>query len=231
MKQSILKGLSAVFLWRKGHRSKEEDAKPDLRRAGDAPNSSRSEQPEMNRNDVEKDWLYVGNDEEGTPILLDKANIVHQSGSTPMRVWLKHVPSEGARSFEQARTYLKEAGRAQESLHHIEQLIELDLNRDLIADLVLSFLDRNDQLIEKVQFSEIVRRPLGTEVIYSAIKETVARLNAQIRHEPEPSAAEESGIDERIGLKLQEINNVLEAFDTCGETEKVSTAKPFKPQL
>jgi hypothetical protein len=100
----------------------------------------------------------------------------------------------------------------------------------LIADLVLSFLDRNDQLIEKVQFSEIVRRPLGTEATYSAIKETVARLNAQIRHEPEPSAAEESGIDERIGLKLQEINNVLEAFDTCGETEKVSTAELLKPQ-
>lgn len=230
MKRSILKGLSAVLFWRKDRSRREEDAQPDLRRPGEALDNSQCRQPETNRSDVEKDWLYVGNDEEGTPIFVDKTDILRQSGgSTPVRVWLKHVPSEGARSFEQARTYLKEAGRAWESLHHIEQLIELDLDRDLAADLFLNFLDRDGRLIEKVQFSDIVRRPLGTEATYSAIKETVSRLNAQVHHGVEPSAAEESSIDERIGLKLQEINDVLEAFDTCSETEKTSTAKPPKP--
>lgn len=231
MKRSILKGLSPVFFWTRGRRKKEEDTKQDLLHPGKAPNATRPEQFRMDRSDGEKDWLYVGNDEEGTPIFLDKADILRQSGSAPIQVWLKHVPSEGACSLEQAKTYLKEAGRTEGSLHHIEQLIELDLHRDLIADLALNFLDRNGQLIEKVQFSEIVRRPLGTETIYSTIKETVTRLNARIPPGQEPSAPNESSIDERIGLKLQEINNVLEAFDTCGETEKASAAKPFKPQL
>lgn len=223
-----MKGLSAVFFWRRGR--EEGDTKPDLRRAGTGPDSLGQEQLETNRSNVEKDWLYVGTDDEGTPIFLDKTDILHQSGSTPVRVWLKHVPSEGARSFEQARAYLREVGQAEGSLHHIEQLIELDLNRDLIADLVLSFLDRNDWLIEKVQFSNVVRRPLGAETIYSTIKDTVIRLTTQGRHGPESLGAEVSSIDERIGLKLQEINNALEDFDTCGEADKAGAAKPPEPK-
>lgn len=230
MKRSILKGLSAVFSWRKGRTRKEGGVGQDLGSLDKASHPARWEQVPADNDSSEKDWLYVGNDEEGTPIFLDKARTAYRAGSVPVQVWLKHVPAETSDSFEQAGKYLKETGHDWKSFHHIEQLIELDLDRDLIADLVLDFFDRNGRLIEHVQFHEETRRPLGAEAVYSAIKDMITRLNAQAQHRPEPPGDEEPSVDEKIGLKLQEINDVLDAFDTCGGSDDTSAATPSKPR-
>jgi hypothetical protein len=211
MKKPLFKRLSKSF-WRKDPVAKQVDESFKLSRLREESNKTGSEQrqPTQDSAERERDWLFVGNDEEGTPIYLDRKRIVRSSGSTPAQVWLKHVPSENARSLDQARKYLKETGADWKSLCYIEQLLELDANRNLIADLVLSFFDWNDKLIEQVQFRERALRPLGTEAVYSAIKEIVAGHDTQ----PEPqSSVEQPNIDERIQLKMREINSALEAFD------------------
>lgn len=225
MKRSVLKNLFAVLSWRNGRTEREGGVRSALHRIGEASDAARTEPLDASSGNDERNWLYVGNDEEGTPIFLDKTRIVHQSGSASVQVWLKHVPSKRARSLQEARKYLKETGHDRKSFYCIEQLIELDPNRDLITDLALSFFDRSGRLIEEVQFYENNRRPFGTDDMISAIKETITRLIAQSQHRSEPSTDAEPSIDEKIELKLQEINSVLEAFDTCDETKNVTSVK------
>jgi hypothetical protein len=212
MNKSLFKRLSRGF-WRKDSAGKQGEEgpepsrrhEPSTKRAGPEPH-----QPIRNDEGGEKDWFFVGNDEEGTPIYLDKNRMVRSSGSTLARVWLKYVPSPNAHSFEQAQQYLKEAGAEWKRLCYIEQLLELDVNADLMADLVLFFFDWNDQLIEQVQFRERTLRPLGTVAVYSTIKGIAA--GEEERMEPEVSP-EQPSIDEKIQLKLKEINEAFDAFD------------------
>jgi hypothetical protein len=212
-----------MVFWRKNPATKKSELNPDPNGVREASNKAGSEPHHSIRDseDREKDWLCVGNDEEGTQIYLDRNRMVRPSGSTPAQVWLKHIPIQGALSFEQARKYLKETGADWKAFCYIEQLLELDLNRNLIADLALFFFDRNDHLIEQVQFQESARRPLGEEAVYSAIREIVVGQNRQ--PDPRPEAAlDQPSVDERIELKLQEINSAFEAFNTCDDLQNDS---------
>jgi hypothetical protein len=169
----------------------------------------------------------VGNDEEGTPVYLDKDRIDRPSGAGAARLWLKGIPSQGASSFEQARGYLKEVGADHRIFHHIEQSLRFDVQRDLVADLVLLFCDRNDHVIEEVQFRESTFRPVGAEAFYSTIKRIVEGGDEQHRSEPEADSPSPS-VDERIHFKLQEINSALEAFNRCDDADMGEPRKPAK---
>jgi hypothetical protein len=230
MKRSLLRSLSAIFPRRKDQDDKEKDEKADIPRIDTVSDTPPSEDLHTDDGGLDKDWLYVGSDEEGTPIFLDKTRLVYGPGSISVQVWLKHLPAEASASFEQAEKYLKETGHNSKAFHHIEQLIELDLRRDLIADLVLRFFDRSDGLVEEMQFQERTFRPLGTETTYGTIKEMVNRLNDQPGQSPEPPPREEPTIDEKIELKLQEIGSAFEAFDMDDGSDNADDAKPSKPK-
>lgn len=231
MKKSILKHLSGMVFGRRDRDSNEIDARPAVNSIDQVSSRAGSEEPHSlrERENREKDWLYVGIDEEGTPIYLDKGRIVPQTGSAPARVWLKHIPTESASSFKQAQQYLRETGANWKSFCHMEQLLELDVQRNQVRDLVLFFFDRNGRLMEEVQFHETTNRPLGTETVYSAIKQIVAGGNVRPDNRPEP-APDQPSINEKIETKLQEINSALEAFDACGESPSPnpSASKPSK---
>lgn len=232
MKRSIAKRLSDMVFGRRNRGSKEIDTRPDLNRVDQVSNRALFEEtPVHDIENGQKDWLCVGNDEEGTPVYLDKSRMVRQSGSAPARVWLKHVPAESARSLKQAQQYLKETGVDWKSFCYIEQLLELDLQRDRISDLSLFFFDRNDRLIEQVQFRESTDRPMGTEAVYSVIKEIVAGRDIPPDNTPEPDY-ELPTMDERIEIKLQEINSALEDFDTCDDSasSNACTPRPARPK-
>lgn len=225
MKRSLAKHLSDMVFRRRDRRSKKVDAGRDADRASQIPNRMGPEHdcsPE-----TEKDWAYVGIDEEGTPVYLDKGRIVSQSGSAPARIWLKHIPTEKASSFKQAQQYLREIGANWRSFCHIEQLIDVDLEGDRVSDLVLFFFDRNGRLIHEVRFQETTNRPFGTEAVYSAIKGIVGGLTILSDNRP-ASASDQPSIDERIEIKLQEINSALEAFDTCGDRTDPDVSVPSK---
>ena len=111
--------------------------------------------------------------------------------------------------------------------HHIEQLIQLDVHQNLITDVALLFLDRNDQVIERVEFRRSTPRPLGTEAVYRLIKAMVVDQEERPQSQP-GSIPDEPSIDEKIHLRLQEINSALQAFDRCSGPETEDPAKPAK---
>lgn len=231
MKRSISESLSGIFFWRKDRTSGGPvNTSSDLNQMTPALNGAESDKPDLPRGVTEnrdKDWVYVGDDEEGTPVYLDRRRMVLPTGPAAARVWLKHIPNDRARSFEQAQKYLKETGADWKSFCCIEQLLEIDLDRSLFADLVLLFFDRSGRLIEEVRFQEHTHRPLGKEAFWSAIKEMLTAPDTMPDNRPDPSS-DESTIDERIELKLQEINSALEAFDTCADAENPNRGKQAK---
>lgn len=230
MKGSILKGFSWMGFRRRNPLPKETDGMPqsDMVRTAPAERAeSERSQPMVKNKGKEGNWIFVGNDEEGTPVYLDKDRLDRPSGAGTAPLWLKGIPAQGASSYEQARQYLKEVGADHRVFHHTEQLLQIDVQHNLVADLVLLFCDQNDHIIEQVQFRETTFRPLGAEAVYSTIKKIVEGGDEQHRSEPEADSSS-PGVDEKIHLKLQEINSALEAFSRCDDADMGEPRKPVK---
>jgi hypothetical protein len=90
-----------LFLWRK-KRTRAENGAIDA--------------PEKEQAAARAEWLYVGRDEDGTPMYLDTESLSYESDNPArLQIWVKYRPSKGSAAFLDVESFLGAAGKRHEA--------------------------------------------------------------------------------------------------------------------
>jgi hypothetical protein len=190
--------LPAVFfLWRKKRAPAEDSKKGPLKKEEPAPSEG---------------WLYVGRDDDGTPLYVDIENLSHDSESgMRVRMWVKYRPRKQSQAFKNAQAFLGTAGKSNEPFDHIRQKLEIDFTRNMVGDLELVFHGPDGRAIESVKYHVPEWRRITPGSVYELLQKTADGTWKPDRFPTDPE------LRAKVQEKLREINKAFEAFETVGE--------------
>lgn len=188
---------AVLFLWRK-KRALAASAKKD---------PPKKEEPAPWGN-----WLYVGRDDDGTPIYLDLENLSHESDNgVKVRMWVKYRPRKGSPVFLNAESFLHAAGESHEPFDHIRQRLEIDFTKNLVGDLELVFHAADGRAIDSVKYRTPEWKEIPPGSVYELLQKTADGSWRPDRFPTDPE------LRTKLQEKLREINEAFEAFETAGE--------------
>ncbi len=117
----------------------------------------------------QEEWVAIGSDEDGTEAFLDESAIVRDFEAALFTAWVKHVPVQGSRTYEELQHALSGARKFGTSPHHVKQLVEIDLAKRLSRTLSLVVCDKLDTILDTISF----RFPEWTEIQEDSIMDFV----------------------------------------------------------
>jgi len=187
----------AFFLWRKKSAPAEKSKKQPLKKEEPAPSGG---------------WLYVGRDDDGTPLYVDIENLSYDSEfGMRVRMWVKYRPRKGTLAFRNAESFLNGAGKNSEPLDHIRQKLEIDFTKNMVGDLELVFYSVDGRVAESVKYQIPEWKRILPESVYELLQKTADGTWKPDRFPADPE------LRARVQEKLKELNQAFEAFETIGE--------------
>lgn len=108
----------------------------------------------MERLDTGKEeWIAVGVDDDGTEAFLDTASIVRDLETTTLfKVWLKHVPPQGSKTYAELLRTVKTAKKKSSKPGYVKQVVEIHFARDVSRNLDLTVCDNQGGVIDVINF-------------------------------------------------------------------------------
>jgi hypothetical protein len=108
----------------------------------------------VNRSEAGKEeWVTVGIDDDGTEAYLDAASIVRDLETTTLfKVWLKHVPPQGSRTYTEILAVVKAPKKGSGKPGHVKQMVEIDFAKDMSRNLHLIVCDNQGGILDVIDF-------------------------------------------------------------------------------
>ena len=120
----------------------------------------------MERIEAKKEeWVFPATDDDGTQAYMDMAGVsVELDEAAIFRVWLKHVPPPGSKTFGEIQRLLTKNRRGLGAPHHVKQVLEIDCFKGMSRNISLVVCDKKDQILHVVhyRFPEWVETGDGT---------------------------------------------------------------------
>ena len=100
-----------------------------------------------------EEWLDIGIDDDGTETYLNAADIVRDLDTiTLFKVWLKHVPPQGSKTYAELLQTAKAAKNHSRKPSHVKQVVEIDFAKDMSRNLHLIVCDNQGGTIDVINF-------------------------------------------------------------------------------
>jgi len=129
-------------------------------------------------------WVDVGVDEDGTEAFLDENGIVRDLENALFKVWIKHVPPPGSRTYAEMEQALKASHKSGRSPHHVKLLAEIDLPKGLSRTLNLVVCDREGAILDTISFRFPEWSKIEDNIIDGVSSSIAARFPDAPRAEP-----------------------------------------------
>jgi hypothetical protein len=100
-----------------------------------------------------EEWIGVGVDDDGTEAFLDAASIVRDLDPvTLFKVWLKHVPPQGSKTYAELQQMAKAAKKSSGKPGYVRQVVEIDFAKDMSRNLHIVVCDNQGATIDVIDF-------------------------------------------------------------------------------
>jgi hypothetical protein len=106
----------------------------------------------MERIEAKKeDWVFLATDDDGTQAYMDMAGLSAELDEAALyKVWLKHVPPPGSKTFGEIQRLLTKSKRGAGAPHHVKQALEIDCFKGMSRNLSLVVCDKKGQVLHVV---------------------------------------------------------------------------------
>lgn len=160
----------------------------------------------MDRIEARKEeWVFLATDDDGTQAYMDMAGLSAELDEAALfKVWLKHVPPPGSRTFGEIQCLLTKSKKGLGAPHHVKQVLEIDCFKGMSRNVSLIVCDKKGQILNVVHY----RFPEWAEIKDGSLLCSVKRnLEAQLSEagpqESEPLSFRFSGAAaETAGAKM-----------------------------
>ncbi len=129
----------------------------------------------MRTDTYQGEWRAIGVDEDGTESYIDDGAVVRDADTSFFTVWMRHVPPEGSPTYAELCAALGPACASRgEAPHHVRQLVEIDLAKDLSRTLRLVVCDEAGRVLDTIGFRRAEWTEIGTGIM-ATVRESVAK--------------------------------------------------------
>jgi hypothetical protein len=100
-----------------------------------------------------EEWVFLATDDDGTQAYMDMAGVsVELDEAALFKVWLKHVPPPGSKTFGEIQRLLTKNRRGLGAPHHVKQVLEIDCFKGVSRNISLVVCDKKGQILHVVHY-------------------------------------------------------------------------------
>ena len=150
----------------------------------------------MERIEAKKEeWIFLATDDDGTQAFMDMAGLSAELDEAAIyKVWLKHVPPPGSRTFGEIQRLLTKGKTKPGAPHHVKQALEIDCFKGMCRNLSLVVCDKKGQILHVVHYRFPEWAEIAEESLLGGVRKNIeAHLGEVSPQETKPLSFAFSG--------------------------------------